>query len=394
MYRIQVLNSLANAGLARFPAESYHIADTIAQPDAILVRSHDMHDFPLSESVAVVGRAGVGTNTIPLEKFARLGIPVMNTPGANTNAVRELVIAAMLMASRHLISAAEYVRALNAVNENELNTLVEKNKKQFAGFELRGKTLGVIGLGNIGVKVANSAAQLGMHIQGYDPAITVKNAWELSSDVRQAQTIETLLATSDFVTLHVPLIDATRGMIGQNALQNIKKGAVLLNFSRGEIVDSQAILAALEAEKISAYVNDFPNLLLKSHPRVISFPHLGASTREAEENCAVMIVNQVRNFLEKGILENAVNFPNIALPDHPSAQRIAFTHENCPGMVAQITAKLAALKMNIVGLQNGSCQTIAYTLVDVDSEIDTSLLQTLAKIEGMIRLRKLGMACQ
>jgi D-3-phosphoglycerate dehydrogenase / 2-oxoglutarate reductase len=389
MFHVQLFNPLAKAGLAQFPEEAYHISEKIAEPDAILVRSHDMREFVVPDSLCVVGRAGAGVNNIPLDILARRGVPVMNTPGVNTNAVRELVVAGMLLASRNLPAAIDFVRNLSAADDNLLHQMIERDKKQFTGNELRGKTFGVIGLGNIGVKVANAAASLGLHIIGYDPAITVKNAWELSSEVRQARDLPEVFSCSDFITLHVPLILATRKMINAEMLRHVKNGAVLLNFSRGETVDTAAVSAALAEGKLSVYVNDFPVLALRDHPRVISLPHLGASTREAEENCAIMIVRQVRNFLEKGTLVHAVNFPDIEMPDHENAQRLALVHGNQPGMVAQISATLAAEGINIAGLQNGSRNEIAYTLIDVNSETDEKLLGKLAGITGMIRVRKL-----
>jgi len=389
MFNIQVLNAIAKNGLAEFSSDNYTIAEHFEQPDALLVRSFDLHKYDFPQSIQVVGRAGVGVNNIPIEKLTAIGIPVLNTPGANTNAVRELVLAGMLLASRNLCYAWDYVRQLTAKNNTELSLLIEKNKKQFSGSELRGQTLGVIGLGNIGVKVANAAAGLGMKILGHDPAITVKRAWELSSDVRQATNLTALLSASDFISLHIPLLDATREMINAELLSQIKPGAVLLNFSRGEIVDESALLDALQKKIISVYVSDFPSIELANHPQVICLPHLGASTQQAEENCAIMIVRQLRDFLEQGTITNAINFPEIDMPNQQTEHRLALTHSNTPGMVAQISAKLADLKMNIASLQNGSKQQIAYTLIDINSELPEKLLISLQQISGMIRVRKI-----
>jgi len=390
VFNVQILNPISATGLQQFPTESYHIEDKLQQPDAILVRSYQMHDFELPPSVLVVGRAGVGVNNIPVEKLTEYGVPVLNTPGANTNAVRELVLAGMLLASRNLCRAVEYVRQLSSENDVSLEKKIESDKKQFAGSELRGKTLGVIGLGNIGVQVANAAAGLGMHILGYDPSITVEHAWQLSADVQQVKQLDDLLSQADFVTLHVPLLPATKGMINSDRLDKVKKNSVLLNFSRHDIVDDSALEAALNQNYLAMYVTDFPTLNLKKHPKVICLPHLGASTYEAEENCAVMIVRQVRHFLEKGTIVQSVNFPSIEMPNSPDAYRLAFVHRNTPGMVAQISTHLATARINIISLQNGSRDQIAYTLVDIGTEPDEALLAALTKIPGMIRVRRVS----
>lgn len=388
MFNIQMLNPVSNKGLVEFPEESYHIATEVEQPEAILVRSFQMRDFRTPDSLLVVGRAGVGVNNIPVDRLTQQGIPVLNTPGANTNAVRELVLAGMLLASRNICPAVDYIRQLKENNEHAFEQQIESDKKRFAGSELRGKTLGVIGLGNIGVQVANTASALGMHILGYDPSITVERAWQLSSEVRQARQIEELLSHSDYVTLHVPLLPETRGMIHAEKLSRMKKGSVLLNFSRNDIVDEQAILQALQTGQIAAYVTDFPTLTLKDHPKVICLPHLGASTQEAEENCAVMIARQIRSFLEEGAIQNSVNFPSIELAPTHSSHRLAFVHRNMPGMVAQISTALAEEKINIISLQNGSRGEIAYTLADISKLPGPALLPALSSIEGMIKVRQ------
>lgn len=388
MFNIRVLNAISAAGLEQFPAESYHIATDSEQPEAILVRSHNMQDFKIPDSLLIVGRAGVGVNNIPVDVLTKHGIPVLNTPGANTNAVCELVMAGMLMASRHIYQAAEYTHRLTAVDDAQLEREIESNKKRFAGTELRGKTLGVIGLGSIGVQTANVAAALGMHILGHDPAISVEHAWRLSADVKHIKVLDELLSQSDFVTVHVPLLPETKKLINAKNLSILKKKAVLLNFSRHDVVDDTAILAALEHHQLSSYVCDFPTLALKNHPNILCLPHLGASTMEAEENCALMIVRAVREFLENGAIMHSVNFPSIAPTRYMAASRIALIHQNMPGMVAQISTQFAAQSINIVSLQNGSRGDVAYTLVDLDTKPDGSLLKTLKTIQGMIRVRQ------
>jgi D-3-phosphoglycerate dehydrogenase / 2-oxoglutarate reductase len=388
MFKIQTLNPIAAVGLNQFPAVSYEIATTVSQPDAILVRSQNMHDMPLPDSIKVVGRAGAGVNNIPIEALTRIGIPVLNTPGANANAVRELVIAGMLLASRNICQAWNYVNQLNS-SDAALEKQIEQDKKQFAGFELLGKTLGLVGLGNIGVKVANAAISLGMHVIGYDPTITVNRAWELSAHVEQARSMEDLLARADFISFHVPLTDETRNMINQTSFQNMKPGVVLLNFARDGIIDNKALISALDDKKVFAYINDFPNAELKNHSRVVSLPHLGASTKEAEDNCAIMIVKQVRDFLENGSINNSVNFPTVDAPFLQTGARLAIVNANVPNMVAQISAKLAEAKLNIVSLLNKSRESIAYTLIDVDGDITDALLKGVKDIQGIAQVRKI-----
>jgi D-3-phosphoglycerate dehydrogenase / 2-oxoglutarate reductase len=388
MFKIQILNHIAANGLKQFPAEAYQLTADSNNPDAMLVRSHSMHDMVIPPSVQVIARAGAGVNNIPVAALTKRGVPVLNTPGANANAVRELVLAGMLMASRNICQAWDYVRQLHTSDSVSLENQIEQDKKQFVGFELLGKTLGVIGLGSIGVKVANAAMDLGMHVIGYDPTITINRAWELSSAVEQATSIEQVLKASDLVTLHVPLNDDTKNMINAARLGLIKKGAVLLNFARDGLVDKQALLTALNEKVISTYVCDFPCPLLKDHPHVISLPHTGASTHEAEENCAVMAAKQLRNFLEHGNITNAVNFPVIEMPHEPGNARLAIVNANVPNIVAQISTKLAAAGLNIIRLSNGSREDVAYTLIDVNDAIDDRLLNELVKIEGVIHARK------
>lgn len=391
MFKIQTLNTIAAAGLAQFPAEGYEVGAEIDNPDAIIVRSAQMSEMTLPASIKVIGRAGAGVNNIPVSALTKKGIPVMNTPGANANAVRELVIAGMLLASRNICQAWNYVSQLN-VSESELDKQVEQDKKQFAGFELMGKTLGLVGLGAVGVKVANAAINLGMRVIGYDPTITVNRAWELSAEVQQAYSLDNLLSESDFISFHIPLTEETKGMINATRFQLMKTGVVLLNFARDGILDNQALLTALDQKKVASYVNDFPTMLLKNHSRVISLPHLGASTREAEENCAVMIAKQVRHFLETGNITNSVNFPSVEMPRNSKEIRLAIVNANVPNMVAQMSSKLAAAGLNITSLLNKSREDIAYTLIDVNKVASDSLLKEIAAIEGVIHVRQLNSA--
>lgn len=386
MFKIQTLNAIAAVGLDQLPHEKYEIATDISHPDAILLRSHDLHHMKIPASVKVIGRAGAGVNNIPVAALTKLGIPVLNTPGANANAVRELVLAGMLLACRNICQAWNFVRDLKA---NELEKEVEQAKKQFVGFELQGKTLGVIGLGSVGVKVANAALHLGMQVVGYDPTISVNRAWELSANVTQARSLDELLMKADFVSFHVPLIEETKHMINASRLAIMKPNVVILNFARDAIVDNDAILTALNHKKVRAYVSDFPNALLKDHPQVISLPHLGASTFEAEDNCARMIVQQVRDFLEQGSITHSVNFPAIDMPQAPNSVRLAIVNENVPNMVAQISSQLANAKLNIISLVNKSREEIAYTLIDVPTTINVALLKTISEIQGVIQVRQL-----
>lgn len=389
MFKIKTLNTIAAIGLNQFPRELYEIASDLQHPDAILLRSYSLHDVVIPSSVKAVGRAGAGLNNVPVNVLTKRGIPVFNTPGANANAVRELVIAGMLLASRHICRAWQYVNQLQDKNDI-LHQEIEKNKKQFVGFELMGKTLGIIGLGSIGVKVANAAISLGMKVVGYDPTITVNRAWELSAEVKQAHSIDDLLIEADFVSFHVPLTDATKHMISASRLQLMKNSAVLLNFARDEIIDHLALAEALKEKKILAYVTDFPNAIIKDYPQVISLPHLGASTKEAEENCAVMIANQIRQFLEVGSITNAVNFPTVAISPVTQGTRLAIINDNIPNMVAQISSKLASAGLNIISLLNQSLNEIAYTLIDVNSEVNAATYQEITKIAGVIQVRCLA----
>ncbi len=385
--RILTLNSIAAVGLHRFPKEQYVVGADTANPDAILVRSQDMHKMDIPESVRAIGRAGAGTNNIPVDRMSQRGVPVFNAPGANANAVKELVIAAMLMAARNLLPAARFVDSLSG-DDHALHKLVEDGKKQFAGIELPGRTLGVIGLGKIGSLVADAAIKLGMNVLGYDPEITVDAAWSLPSQVRKAHSIEEVMKAADFVTLHVPLVNATRNLVNAQRLQLLHKGGVLLNFSREGIVDNDAVLEALAAKKLRAYVCDFPAQKLAGHPQVVALPHLGASTREAEDNCAVMVADQVREYLEHGNVRNAVNFADTVMP-RESAFRVAIANANVPNMVGQISTAMARAGLNIHNMLNKSRGDMAYTLVDVDSAVPASLVAELSAIGGVLAVRYL-----
>jgi D-3-phosphoglycerate dehydrogenase len=387
MHKILTLNNISPAGLERFPRESYEVASEIQHPDAILLRSFKMHDMEVPVTVKAIGRAGSGVNNIPVDLMSKAGIPVFNAPGANANAVKELVIAGMLMGSRNLCQAWDYSRSLEGDDE-AIGKAVEAGKKQFVGFELPGKTLGVVGLGAIGVQVANGALAQGMNVIGFDPEITVKRAWEMSSDVRQAASIEELLTNVDFVTFHVPLVDATRDMINAERVKLLRDNAIILNFSRKGIVDDEAVVAAIDAGKVYAYVCDFPNNLLKNHPRVITLPHLGASTQQAEENCAVMVVEQVRDFLENGNIRNSVNFPEMYMPRN-GGYRLAIVNENVPNMLGQISTCMADAGLNIKDMLNKSRNDLACTLVDVDSEVKPACLEHMAGIKGVLNVRAL-----
>jgi len=388
MFKVLTLNNIAVEGLRHLPRERYEVASEIAHPDAILLRSHNMHDMDIPSTVAAIGRAGAGVNNIPCDDMAARGVPVFNAPGANANAVKELVIGGMLMGARNLASASEYVQTLEETGA-DLKKAVESGKKQFVGFELPGKTLGVIGLGAIGVEVANAALDLGMKVVGYDPSITVRNAWQLSSGVEQEETLDQLFQHADFVTCHVPLIDATKGMVNSDRIALMNDGAVLINFARGGVVDDAAAIAALDSGKLHAFVTDFPTPELIAHPKVTALPHLGASTAEAESNCAVMVAENVKDYLENGNVRHAVNFPQARLA-RLDAWRITVANANVPNMVGQISTCIADAGLNIEDLLNKSIGEVAYTIVDVNGEPSDTLLEELRQIDGVLTLRNLG----
>ena len=387
MYKILTLNNISVAGLERLPRDVYEVASEMQHPDAILLRSFNMRDMDIPESVRAIGRAGAGVNNIPVDRMSKRGVPVFNAPGANANAVKELVLAGMLMAARNLVQGWNFARGLNG-DDSEISKQVESGKKNFAGMELPGRTLGVVGLGAIGVQVANAAHALGMKVIGYDPDITVQSAWQMSSDVEQATGIDDLLSQVDFVTFHVPLVDATRHMINAERLRSMRDNVVLLNFSRNGIIDDEAVVKALDDGKVYAYVCDFPSNLLKDHPRVVTLPHLGASTREAEDNCAIMVADEIRDYLENGNVRNSVNFPKVYMKRY-ALHRIAIVNENVPNMLGQISTTLAGSGLNIVDMINKSRGDLAYTLVDVDSEVCAACADKITATDGVLAVRVL-----
>ncbi|GIX26725.1 phosphoglycerate dehydrogenase [Pelomicrobium sp. G1] len=386
-YHILTLNNISPQGLKRFPGARYTVGPHVPEPDAILVRSHNMLKMEIPASVKAIGRAGAGTNNIPVERMTERGVPVFNTPGANANAVKELVVAGMLMAARNLVPAIRFTEGLMG-DETTLHRLIEEGKKQFAGFELPGRTLGVIGLGAIGSLVADAGIKLGMKVVGYDPEITVEAAWSLPSQVRKAHTLEELVRAADFVTVHVPLLDMTRHLVDHKLVHKMKPGAILLNFARDGVVDVEAVLAGLSEHRIKYYVTDFPHPGLVHHPAVIALPHLGASTQEAEDNCAVMVVDQVMDYLENGNIVNSVNFPTVVMA-RESPYRIGVANMNVPNMVGQISTAMARAGLNIHNMLNKSRGAAAYTLVDLDSPPPPRVIEEIAAIPGVLAVRYL-----
>ncbi len=385
MLNIQVLNNISPLGLDKFSKEAYGVSKSDDNPDAILVRSAKMHDMEIGESLKAIGRAGAGVNNIPLDKMSDKGVVVFNTPGANANAVKELVISSMLLASRNICQAWDYVNKLPLEN---LKTTVEDGKKQYSGSELPGKTLGIVGLGAIGVEIANAASMLGMDVIGYDPSISKKNAWKISSEVEEALSLEELFSRSDFVSFHVPLVDATKNLLDAKRLSLLPEGCVIINMSRDGIVDEDELIKSLDSGKVKYYVTDFPIDEKKNHDRVIALPHLGASTSEAEENCAIMIAKQVKDYLEHGNIVNSVNFPDSKMP-RAGEERLAITHRNVPNMVRQITKEIAEEGANIVDMLNKSRGDYAYTLIDIEKEIPKTVIDNIKQVEGILKVRAL-----
>jgi D-3-phosphoglycerate dehydrogenase len=385
-FRVRTLNSISPKGIERLPHDRYEVAGDIARPDAILVRSADMHGMQIPASVLAVGRAGAGTNNIPVSLLSQRGVPVFTAPGANANAVKELVLAGLLLGARHIGPALDFVRSLDLAGE-ALDAAVEEGKRRFVGHELPGRTLGVVGLGAIGVEVANAAHLLGMHVLGYDPQITVQRAWQLSSGVEQALSLDDLFARSHAVTVHVPLTEETRSLVSAKRLARMPAGGTVLNFARASIVDEAAIVAALRSGKLGAYVCDFPSAATRGVPDVVAFPHLGASTSEAEENCAMMVADTLRDFLEHGNIRHSVNFPEAALPRVPAASRIAIANSNVPNMVGQISTRLAEAGLNIADLLNKSKGEVAYTLIDIDGKVPAGLVEKIGSIRGVLSAR-------
>ena len=384
--KIQTLNAISKKGLSRLP-DSYLVGNDIADPDAILVRSQVMHEMPIAASVLAIGRAGAGTNNIPTKAMSERGVVVFNAPGANANAVKELVIAGMLMGTRNIAPALTFVNGLFGDDES-LHKQVEAGKKHYVGHELRGSTLGIIGLGAIGSMLAESAIQLGMNVVGFDPEITVDAAWRLPSQVKKAASIDDLVKRCDFISLHVPLLPATKDLINGDRIKLMKKGCILLNFARDGIVNEKAVLDGLNDGKLHSYVCDFPSNLLRHHPRFVALPHLGASTEEAEENCAIMVADQVRDYLENGNILNSVNFPNISMP-RESGFRLAIANANVPNMLGQISTTLAGAGLNIHNMVNKSRGDLAFTLVDVECAVPQAVIDQLTAIGGVLRVRYL-----
>jgi D-3-phosphoglycerate dehydrogenase / 2-oxoglutarate reductase len=385
-FRILTHNQISARGLARFPLNRYEVGADITEPDAIVVRSAELHGAEIPSSVRAIGRAGVGVNNIPIDEMSRRGIPVFNAPGANANAVKELVLAGLFLAARNIGPAWLFARSLDGDDE-AIEAAVEKGKKNFVGFELPGRTLGVVGLGAIGVEVANAALALGMRVLGYDPQITVRRAWQLSASVEQALSLDDLFARADVVTVHVPLNGDTRALVSEARLKLMRRDGTILNFARAGIVDDAAVIGALDGGRLHAYVCDFPSKALKEHPKVVTLPHLGASTLEAEENCAVMVADQVRDFLENGNIRNSVNYPEAVLPRVPNTTRLSIANRNVPNMMGQISSLLAGHGLNIADLLNKSRGDYAYTLIDTDGSIGEDLLQKIRDIDGVLAAR-------
>ena len=386
MYTVKCLNPISNRGLDLFTSE-FEVIDDLNAADAVLVRSASMHDLEVPDSMLAVARAGAGVNNIPLNEYAEKGITVFNTPGANANGVKELVVAGLLLASRDIIGGVNWVKE-NA-KEADLAKMIEKKKKEFAGNELKGKSIGVIGIGAIGVLVANICNRLGMNVYGYDPYVSVRSAWSLSRMVNHSSSLDEIYEKCDFLTIHVPYMESTKGMIGKEAVQKMKDGATILNFARGELVDDQAVLDGLASKKIKHYVTDFPNPAVAAADGVITIPHLGASTEESEENCAEMAVDQLMNYLEKGNIVNSVNYPNCDLGDIEAECRITVHHKNLPNMIGQLTSALAEEGYNIENMLNKSKKDYAYSIFDVEKRPSEKVLSKMKQIDGVIRLRVL-----
>jgi len=388
MFKVLTLNNIAAEGLRRLPSDRYTVGAEESQPDAIILRSHDMHNMEIPESVAAIGRAGAGTNNIPVDAMSARGVPVFNAPGANANAVKELVLGSLFIGARNICNARDYVKALDKTGD-ELSKAVEAGKKQFVGFELPGKTLGVIGLGAVGLEVANAALDLGMNVVGFDPKMTVQNAWKLSPGVEHVETLEELFQNADAVTCHVPLIELTKGLVNRDRLALLNDGAMVLNFARGGVADTAAIIDALDSGKLHAYICDFPTPELIAHPKVVVLPHLGASTGEAEENCAILVAENIKDYLENGNIRFSVNFPQCRLP-RMNGYRLTIANANVPNMVGQISTCLAEAGLNIEDLLNKSIGPVAYTIVDVDAEVSEETRQKIRAINGVLTLRNLG----
>ena len=388
MYKVKIFNNIATSGLERLDSNKYEIIDDLSKSTSIVLRSHKLTEDNIPLSIDAIGRAGAGVNNIPVDAMSDRGVPVFNAPGANANAVKELTIASLLIAARNICIARDYVRSLDP-QKIDIKKSVEAGKKQFAGIELPGRTLGVVGLGSIGVSVANTALALGMKVVGFDPNVTINNAWKLSSGVQKVESLEEIFQRSDAVTIHVPLIDETKDLINSKSINLLKKGSILINFSRAGIVNTDDILKSLDNDGLSCYVCDFPEPNIMFHEKIIALPHLGASTHEAEENCAIMVIENLKDYLENGNINYSVNFPEANMQRN-SAYRLTIANKNIPNMVGQITAILAAENLNIEDLLNKSSGSLAYTILDVDKEISKDVLGKISDIDGIMRLRYLG----
>ena len=386
MFKVLTLNNISITGLERLPRENYEVASEVQHPDAVLVRSFKMHDWDVPDTLQAIGRAGAGVNNIPVDDMTTRGIPVFNAPGANSNAVQELVLTGMLLSARNICQAWDFSRGIEG-SDAEITKQVEAGKKNFVGFELPGKTIGVVGLGAIGIKVANTAIALGMRVVGFDPKITVQAAWQLSHQVEHAGSIDDLLSQCDFVTFHVPLMDATRNMINADRLINMRDNVTILNFSRAGIVDDEAVVRALDSGKVQAYICDFPSNLLKTSSKVITLPHLGASTAEAEDNCAIMVAEQVKDYLENGNISNAVNFPTIKMAKTPGQHRLTIAHKNMPNIIGPITNAIAKAEINIIDMLNKSLNEAAYTLIDIEAKLPQVVIDEINAIDGVLNVR-------
>ncbi|MES0327284.1 MAG: 3-phosphoglycerate dehydrogenase family protein [Gammaproteobacteria bacterium] len=387
MINIKTYNNISDKGLSRLPNDTYTISEDHADPDAIILRSAKLHDMEIPGNLKAVGRAGAGTNNVPVDRLSEKGVVVFNAPGANANAVKELVIVGMLLACRNIVQAWDYAANVQGTTE-EQNKAVEDGKKKYVGYELPGRTIGVIGLGAIGVQVANAAVALGMRVVGFDPTITVKSAWKLASEVEEMSSVDELVKQADFISFHVPLIEATKNLLNAKRIATMKDGAVVLNFARDGIVDDDAVLAAIDSGKIGAYVSDFPAEKLKNKKNVITLPHLGASTAEAEDNCAIMVADQLKDFMENGNVKNSVNFPDIKLARIGDV-RLAIANKNMPDMVGQISHVLGQAGANILHMSNESKNGLAYTLIDLEAAIGDDVIKKITEIDGVLNTRQI-----
>jgi D-3-phosphoglycerate dehydrogenase len=386
MFNVLTYNNISPAGLDRLPESRYKVGPEIENPDAIMLRSFSLHEQSIPTSLKAVGRAGAGVNNLPVDEYTKRGIPVFNAPGANSNAVAELAIAGMLLAARNIVPALNFVNNLEG-DEKSISNEIEKNKKHFAGFELSGRTLGVLGLGAIGVRVANSGAALGLNIVGFDPFMSLENAWKLTSSAIPATGIDDLVSRADMISLHIPLNEKTKNLFSKDHIKNIKKGATLINFSRAGVVDEAAVVEALDSGALHAYVCDFPTPALINHPRAIVLPHLGASTEEAEDNCAAMVADQLREFLEYGCIRNSVNFPEVVVAPSSEGVRICIANQNVPGVVGHISSVLGEAGLNILDLLNKSRGDYAFTLVDIHADAPPEILERIRSIDGVLSVR-------